>query len=214
MFDQGGRRAILAVVVATVGLLVVAASAQGSIRHNKAPNVRGPLQLFDRICDTERDASVKFLSCRFLYALDPALDGDPNRDYAVIWTQGKFVTRRCQRKVWSSDRSTPDVIVHRKAPGRTRVRARRTKRFTSKLAVKGATGTRLGSVKKRFRLQRGTLTTKVTRRQNGSKELRQAWRGRGCPKRIGLAYGAEYSVPAGALRESGAARFARRHGGG
>lgn len=200
------RRAIKITAAAALGTLIVAASAEAAVIDPKRPpKVGGALERSGRECERERDPrGAIWVDCRYFYDVNPAVDGNPDRDYAVIWRQVRLVWGGCANHVWSRDVSTPEVRVHRKAP-RARVRRQRTRRFTARLNVRAAAGRRVGRVMKRFKLRRGTLRTTLKRRANGRTVIRQDWRGPRCPRSVGLAYGAEYSFPAEAAASASSA---------
>lgn len=188
--------------VAVTGLLALSLGATANaavIDQKRAPKVSGALEPAERLCGSQPDpdGSATFRFCDYYYSVRPEADGDPDRDYFVLFSKVKVVLHHpCTRRYSEALVLSPEVAAHRTGPSQNRIKFRRTKVFNSKLRVRAKAGEQIGAVSARWKVRKGRLITKLGRRDEGNSVVKQAWRGgRTCGRVHGLAFGVELSRP-------------------
>lgn len=188
--------ALIAVFVA--GLTPPAA---GQLDARAEPVVTGPLTTLGdgKKCratkyEVDGDVVARAKICLFLYAFDPDMEDDEDRDYGVMWAQTNVDTRGgwCAFKVNTEVSVPKDMPMHAKVPRARKIRAR--KKVTWKLKVDAeGNASEEATVKKRLTLYPRSLSR--SRRDGGDFDLvRVTWRGETAQK-LGFVSGFEVSWP-------------------
>lgn len=193
-----GRLAGALIAVFVGGL---APPAAGQLDARTEPVVTGPLTTLGdgekcRATKYEVDGDVvaRAKICLFLYAFDPELEDDEDRDYGVMWAQTNVDTGGgwCAFKVHTEVYVPKEMPVHAKVPRARKIRARKKVAWKLNVDAEGHASEE-ATVKKRLTLYPRSLTR--SRREAGDSDLvRVTWRGE-TARKLGFVSGFEVSWP-------------------
>ena len=184
---------LVVVVLACVGLIGPPAAAR-QMRVRSAPRVSGPLdpRAIECVRNTERvegEIIAVARSCVRFYTLEPSAEGDPTRDYGVIWLQTSLRPRgRWCAIAARSDIRIPTRRVHARRP-RTRAVHRRHEHLTRLVVDAAGQATDPATVSKRFVLYPEEMRART---RNEGRSFRLAWHG-STGRRVAFATGVEIS---------------------
>ena len=181
----------LVIAALTSGSTLSPAPAQAGVKQ--APHLTGPLlERTGRSCESDRDEVVGLRStiCHYDFFADPALDGDPDRNYGAGWIQIAVepLGGSCVTGARGSIRVQGTSLISR-APSRPSRPGPNTVQL--RLATPHQA---LGSIKQRFRLARGITSSEVLRSPRGDR-LRWGWQGRSRKDPIVLVIGIGSAIP-------------------
>jgi hypothetical protein len=190
--------------MATALLLAVPSPAAGQLDARSDPVVSGPLgSLGDgKKCratkyEVEDEVVARAKICLFLYAFDPEMEDDGERDYGVMWAQTNVDTGGgwCAFKVHTEVYVPQDMPMHAKVPRAQKITKRKKVAWTLKVDAEGHAAEE-ATVKKGLTLYPESLSR--SRRESASYDdtdlVRVTWRGETAEK-LGFVSGFEVSWP-------------------
>lgn len=169
-------RAVPWIVVPALIPAAVLASTQAKAGVTQAPHVKGSVERAGEVCGSDLDSGLPGLLidlCHYDFYVEPTGDGDPDHGYTVDWIQFALEPHSgyCVADAQGSI-GVQDARIIARAPSRRS----RPGRNTAELRVASPDRT-FGSLRQRFRLARGTLSTDPRRSPSGDR-LHWRWRGR------------------------------------